>query len=60
VAAHLPFTSIAYGPARLAADFDVARFLGTVALQIFWLVVVGAVAALVYRGGIRRINVNGG
>lgn len=60
VAANLPFTSIAYGPARLAADFDLARFFVTVGTQIFWLAALGAVAAVVYRGGIRRIGVNGG
>lgn len=60
VAANLPFTSISYAPAKLAAAFDVERFLDTVATQIFWLAVLAAVVTLIYRGGVRRVNVNGG
>ncbi len=60
VAANLPFTSIAYRPARLAADFDLPSFLSTVAMQVFWLIVLGAVATIIYRRGVRRIDLNGG
>lgn len=60
VAANLPFTSISYLPAKLAAAFDVTRFFETAATQVLWLVAVAAVAALIYRGGVRRVDVNGG
>jgi ABC-2 type transport system permease protein len=60
VAANLPFTSIAYAPAKLAADFSGARFLATIQVQIIWLFVLAALATLIYHGGVRRLNVNGG
>lgn len=60
LAANLPFTSIAYRPARLAADFDLSSFLSTVGTQIFWLIALGAIATLIYHRGVRRIDVNGG
>ncbi len=60
IAASLPFTSIAYGPAKLAASFDVERFLATVGTQFIWLAAIGAVAALLYSRGVRRLDVNGG
>jgi ABC-2 type transport system permease protein len=60
IAANLPFTSIAYGPARLAAGFDLRGALTTVGTQLFWLALLGIAAGLIYRGGVRRIDVNGG
>lgn len=60
IAASLPFTSIAYLPARLTAGFDLPLFASTIGTQLVWLLVLGAIAALVYCGGVRRLNVNGG
>ena len=60
IAAVLPFTSISYGPGRLAATFALSRFIETLGTQVFWLIAVGLLAMLLYRRGVRRINVNGG
>lgn len=60
VAENLPFTAIAYGPARLTATFSEGLFLNTVATQLVWLLVLGGATVLIYRGGVRRLNVNGG
>lgn len=60
VAGILPFTSIAYLPARLTAEFSLDRFVQTVATQVAWLSTMSVLAALIYRAGVRRLNVNGG
>lgn len=60
IAARLPFSAIAYAPARLTAGFDAPLLLGTFATQALWLVALSGVAALIYRGGVRRLNINGG
>ncbi|MBI2940708.1 MAG: ABC-2 family transporter protein [Chloroflexi bacterium] len=56
----LPFSSIAYGPARLVAGFDTALWATTVATQLFWLAALVGLVALLYRRGVRRVNINGG
>jgi ABC-2 type transport system permease protein len=56
----LPFTSIAYGPARLTAGYSLELLLSTIGTQLVWLAILGLVAAIIYRGGVRRLNVNGG
>jgi ABC-2 type transport system permease protein len=60
LAAHLPFTSIAYAPARLASSFSVGAFLETIGTQVVWICALAALAALIYRGGVRRLSLNGG
>jgi ABC-2 type transport system permease protein len=56
----LPFTSIAYAPARLTASFSTSAFLTTIGTQAFWLVVMGIGCVVMFRAGVRRLNVNGG
>jgi ABC-2 type transport system permease protein len=60
VASHLPFSAIAYAPARLTTGFDAGLIAGTLVTQLAWLAVLGGIAALVYRGGVSRLNINGG
>jgi ABC-2 type transport system permease protein len=57
VARVLPFLSMAYAPARLAAGFDEPSLL---LVQAGWLVVLSAAAAGVFRAGERRLQVVGG
>ncbi len=60
VAARLPFSSIAYGPARLTAGFDAGLALGTLGTQLGWIALLAGIAFLIYRGGISRLSINGG
>jgi|SRR5579859_795477 len=60
VAQRLPFSALAYAPARLSAQFDLRLAAGTLLTQLAWLLALGGVALLIYRGGVRRVNVNGG
>ncbi len=56
----LPFNDIVYAPARLFVQFDGARWLNTIALQIMWIAVMAVVLGLVFRWGMRRVSINGG
>ncbi|MBV8085647.1 MAG: ABC-2 family transporter protein [Chloroflexi bacterium] len=56
----LPFTSVAYGPARLSAQFTPRLFASTAGMQLGWLAVLGLLAAFVFSRAVRRLSVNGG
>jgi ABC-2 type transport system permease protein len=56
----LPLQAIVYIPAKTAVAFDAAKLPGMLATQAVWIAVIGVVAALVYRKGVRKLNVNGG
>lgn len=60
VAEALPFKHLMYGPAKLMVKYSWAEFLIVVKGQVLWLAVFGVIAALVYRRGVSRVNVNGG
>lgn len=56
-ARHLPFLAMAYAPARLAAGFWDP---GLLAEQVLWLIVLVAVAFVVFQRGERRLQLVGG
>jgi ABC-2 type transport system permease protein len=56
----LPLQAIVYIPAKTAVAFDAAKLPGMLATQAVWIAVIGVVATLVYRKGVRMLNVNGG
>lgn len=60
VAEVLPFRFIMNGPAQLVVRFGAAEFWQVIAGQMVWLAVTGVVLALVYRAGVKRVNINGG
>lgn len=60
VAEVLPFRFIINGPAQLAVKFAAADFWRVLAGQALWLGVSGVALALVYRAGVKRVNINGG
>ena len=57
IARWLPFEAMAYAPARLAAGFFDP---GVLLIQLAWIVVIGALATLVFRAGEQRLQVVGG
>jgi ABC-2 type transport system permease protein len=57
VARLLPFAAMSYVPGRLAAGYVEP---GLLALQVFWIAAMGAVATLTFRAGERRLQVVGG
>lgn len=60
VAKNLPFSYAAWAPARLFVDFSWPLFWALVPRQLLWLSVTFAAAMLAYRGGVRRLQTNGG
>ncbi|MGE5599364.1 MAG: ABC transporter permease [Bacteroidota bacterium] len=57
---YLPFRLVFAGPARLLVRFD-RRVLGEIlAAQSLWLPIFIALTAMLYRLGVRKLNVNGG
>lgn len=60
VAEWLPFNHILYGPARTLAHFQPARFWSLLWHQAAWIIFFTVLVSLLYRAGVRRLNVNGG
>lgn len=56
----LPFQAIVYFPARTAVGMHHGEFLIMLAIQGLWALLIGIAVWLVYRKGVRKLNVNGG
>ena len=55
-----PIYAINYGPARLFVNFEFKSFLLVLLAQIIYIFVMVCLCNLVYRKGVRNLNVNGG
>lgn len=60
VARFLPFSYVAWAPARLVVDFSWPMFWQLVPVQCLWLVLAGFGAFAMFRLGARRVSANGG
>ena len=60
IAKVLPFSYVAWGPAKLFVDFSWSLFLQVVPMQALWITVMLGIALLMYRGGMRNLQTNGG
>lgn len=60
VALALPFRHLMYGPAKLMVKYSWTEFLAVARGQLLWLLAFGAIASVLYRWGVSRVNVNGG
>ncbi len=60
LASFLPLRFVVYGPARLFVGFDYHTWLAFTAAQLGWIFVLGGLVALLYRLGVKKLNVNGG
>jgi len=56
----LPLQGIVYTPAKTAVAFEAVRLAGMLMAQAGWIVIFACVALLVYRRGVKKLNVNGG
>ena len=56
----LPFSFVAYHPAKLFVSFNMTQFLKVAGVQIIYILVFLCVAMIIYKVGSRRININGG
>ncbi len=60
IAKNLPFAYVTYGPARLAVKFSYSDFVSTVLFQLGYLLLFLIISLLIFRKGVRALNVNGG
>lgn len=60
IALYLPFSYIAYAPARLLTSFSGAEFLSIVPVQLFYAALFAALTSFIYSKGVKKLNVNGG
>lgn len=56
----LPFSFVAYHPAKLFVNFDMANFLRVIGIQLVYIILFFGIATLLYKIGARRLNINGG
>jgi len=55
-----PIYVVSYGPAKLFVDFTLDKFIEVIIIQVIYLIVCLGIALLIYRKGVRKLNVNGG
>lgn len=55
-----PIFVVAYGPARLVIEFSGEMYLKVIGLQGIYIAVLSLLAGVVYRKGVKKLNVNGG
>ena len=55
-----PVYGVSYGPAKLLIDFNLDILISVLTSQIITVIVVGILLAIVYRRGVKKLNVNGG
>ncbi|MFA6089022.1 MAG: hypothetical protein WC755_04100 [Candidatus Woesearchaeota archaeon] len=60
VAGFLPFSYVAYHPAKLFVMFSFSSFFSVVMVQLVWIVIFSLLAIFLYRIYTRRLAVNGG
>ncbi len=55
-----PIYVVSYGPAKLFVDFTTTGFFNILIAQIIYLIISCTICHLIYRKGVRKLNVNGG
>lgn len=60
VAKNLPFSYVYWAPAKIFVDYSPGLFAELITRQAVWMVLIAALVLLCYRGGIHRLQVNGG
>jgi len=56
----LPFSYIAYYPAKLFVNFNFGLFWQVIRTQIFWIVIFSGLTLMMYKIGVRKVSINGG
>lgn len=57
---YLPFSLVAYHPARMLIHFSARDFVIALMAQLAWIMVIGTCLLLIYRAGMRRVVIHGG
>lgn len=56
----LPFSYIAYHPARLFVDFSMQSFISVFIMEVLWIMIISVIVYIVYKSYIKRLSINGG
>ena len=55
-----PIFAVNYGPAKLFVDFSWSNFIIVIITQIIYIIIAYTICTLIYKKGVKRLNVNGG
>ena len=55
-----PIFVVTYGPAKLLIDFSTEKFIQILIAQILYLVISILIIGILYKKGVKKLNVNGG
>jgi len=55
-----PVYVVCYGPAKLFVDFNITTFISVLVMQIIYIIIYWNLCTLIYKKGVKNINVNGG
>lgn len=55
-----PIYVVSYGPAKLFVDFSLSEFVSVIVAQIIYIFIGYMICSLMYKKGVRKLNVNGG
>lgn len=55
-----PIYAVNYGPAKLFVDFSLNEFVSVMISQIIYIIITYLLCSLIYKKGVKRLNVNGG
>lgn len=55
-----PIYVVSYGPAKLFVNFSAKGFINVLLSQLIYLIITYIIASLIYKKGVKKLNVNGG
>lgn len=55
-----PIYAVSYGPAKLFVDFNINNFISVLLVQIIYIIISWNICTLIYKKGVKNLNVNGG
>lgn len=60
ILSYSPIYVVSYGPAKLFVDFSYSMFLKIFIAQIIYIIVCSLICKIIYKKGVKKLNVNGG
>lgn len=60
ILSYSPIYVVSYGPAKLFVDFSYSMFLRIFIAQIIYIIVCSLICKIIYKKGVKKLNVNGG
>lgn len=60
ILSYSPIFAICYGPAKLFVHFDILYALEVITIQIIYLLIAYFICLILYKRGVKKLNVNGG